>query len=104
MKIKNYIESGILEAYVMGSASETETQELLLLKEQHPEVANALFDLELDLERLAQQMSINPPPGTLTKIEDAIGDLVKTKIDNTKMKTAPAITATRNFIIRFSAG
>ncbi|RZK52507.1 MAG: hypothetical protein EOO87_15075 [Pedobacter sp.] len=77
MEIKNYIASGVLEAYVMGSASETETAELLKIKAKYPEVAEALFELEMDLERIAQQMSINPPPGTLEKIEEAIGGLVK---------------------------
>ncbi|RZK81296.1 MAG: hypothetical protein EOO92_05045 [Pedobacter sp.] len=76
MKIKDYIESGILEAYVMGSTSQAETQQLLEIKEKHPEVADALNDLELDLERIAQHMAIVPPPGMLGKIQDSIGDLV----------------------------
>ena len=76
MTIKEYIESGILEAYVLGSASEEEALQLLELKTQHPEIRDALYELETDLERIAQSMSIPPPPGALTKIEQNINDLV----------------------------
>lgn len=82
MKIKDYIESGILEAYVVGSASAAETQQLLELKEKHPEVAYALNELELDLERIAAHMSIAPPPGMLEKIEDSIGELIRQEKSN----------------------
>jgi len=82
VKIKDYIESGILEAYVVGSASAAETQQLLELKEKHPEVAHALNELELDLERIAEHMSITPPPGMLAKIEDSIGELIRQERSN----------------------
>ncbi|MCC8423461.1 hypothetical protein [Mucilaginibacter sp. UR6-11] len=72
MEIKKYIESGVLESYVLGSASEAETRELLQLKKQFPEIQDALFELETDLERIARDMAIVPPPGLLTKIEDNI--------------------------------
>lgn len=76
MTIKEYLESGILESYVLGSASEAEALELLELKKQHPEIQNALYELETDIERLAQYMAIQPPPGMFTKIEDGITALV----------------------------
>lgn len=77
MKINEYIESGILEAYVLGSASEAEANELLHLKAQHPEIEDALFKLESDLERIAEHMAIAPPPNTWAKIEGGINELVK---------------------------
>ncbi len=77
MKIKEYIESGVLESYVLGSTSEEETRELLRLKKQYPEVKDALFELELDMERLAQHISIPPPPNMLTRIEDGINGLIE---------------------------
>ncbi|MFD2145793.1 hypothetical protein [Mucilaginibacter antarcticus] len=76
MKIKEYIESGVLESYVLGSASEEETRELLRLKKQYPEVRDALFEVELDMERLAQHIAIPPPPNMLTRIEDGINGLI----------------------------
>lgn len=83
VKINEYIESGILEAYVLGSASESETRELLQLKAQYPQIQEALFDLELDLERIAQQMAVAPPPQTWSKIETEINELAKIPRDGT---------------------
>ena len=77
VKIKEYIESGALEAYVMGSASEQEVDELLFLKNKYPEVRDALYDLEESLERIAQNMSIPPPPGTWMKIESELNAIVQ---------------------------
>lgn len=76
MNIQKYIESGILEAYVLGSASDEEARELLLYRERYPAVKNALEELEIDLEHIAEMMAISPPPGTFSKIEAEINDLV----------------------------
>jgi hypothetical protein len=75
MNTQEYIESGILELYVLGSATDAETKELLYFKEHYPEIQNALYELETDMERVAQQMAIMPPPGTWEKIEDKIHEL-----------------------------
>jgi len=76
VKIKEYLESGILEAYVLGSASEAETRDLLYLKAQYPEVQEALDFLEIDLERMAQHMAIKPPPEVWARIEGNINNLL----------------------------
>lgn len=76
MEIKSYIESGILESYVLGSASDAEIRELLQLKRNYPEIEEALNDLETDLEHIAQYMAVTPPPNMFKKIEDSINDLV----------------------------
>jgi len=75
MNTQEYIESGILELYVLGAATDAETKELLYFKEHYPEIQNALYHLETDLERVAQQMAIMPPPGTWEKIEERIHEL-----------------------------
>jgi len=79
VKINEYIESGVLEAYVLGSASEAEAKELLYLKAKHPQISEALRELETDLEHIAQQMAITPPPGAWTKIEANINELIKAR-------------------------
>ncbi|MBB5645252.1 hypothetical protein [Pedobacter cryoconitis] len=77
MKINEYIESGILEAYVLGSTSEAETRELLFLKAKYPQIQEALQHLEMDMERVAQQMSIPPPPDLWSKIESHLNELAE---------------------------
>lgn len=78
MKIKEYIDSGILESYVLGSASEEEVHELLRLKKQYPEIQQALDELEVDMERIAEYMAITPPPEMWNRIEGNITDLINT--------------------------
>ncbi|MNK92517.1 hypothetical protein D3C87_1126440 [compost metagenome] len=75
MEIKRIIESGLMETYVMGIATEEEVQQVLLLKKEYPEFKDALASLELDMEILAQGMAIMPPPGTLEKIETEINEI-----------------------------
>ncbi|RZA03892.1 MAG: hypothetical protein EOP47_01320 [Sphingobacteriaceae bacterium] len=76
MEIKEYIESGILEAYVIGSASEQEVQDVLRYKEQYPEINIALNEIEADMELVAQNMAVPPPPTLWAKIENEIDGLV----------------------------
>jgi len=85
VEINEYIESGILEAYVLGSASERETRELLNLRTQYAEVDVALLELELDLERIAQNMAITPPPVTWLKIEDSINEIARSSSNKLKI-------------------
>ena len=75
MEIKEIINSGILETYVMGIATEQEIEQVLYYKKQYPEFKAALLEVELDLERLALSNSIQPPAGTLQKIEEQINEL-----------------------------
>lgn len=76
VKINEYIESGILESYVMGSTSEEETVELLKLKELHPQIEEALYKVETNFEHIAMNMAIPPTPGTWSKIETEINELI----------------------------
>ncbi|MBE9585253.1 hypothetical protein IM792_12400 [Mucilaginibacter sp. JRF] len=73
--MQEYINSGILEAYVLGCASEQEVQEVLGVKERHPEVKSALLALEEDMERLAGSMAIEPPAHLWPKIADEINEI-----------------------------
>jgi hypothetical protein len=74
--IQQYINSGILEAYVTGSASEQEVKELLYMKASYPEVNIALQELEKDMELIAKQMAISPPERTWDRISDNIDELI----------------------------
>ncbi|WP_184545696.1 hypothetical protein [Mucilaginibacter sp. FT3.2] len=76
MKIEDYIESGILETFVMGAASDDEVKQLLYMKASYPQVDEALQQLEKDMERIAMNMAIAPPPNTWNKIEQEINDII----------------------------
>ena len=73
---QQYIDSGILEAYVMGLASEEEVKELMYMKATYPEVCLALQQLEIDMEHIAQHMAVTPPAATWDKISDTIDELI----------------------------
>lgn len=75
MEIKKILESGLLETYVLGIATEEEVDRVLLLKKQSPEFADALTRLELDMELLAQNMAVQPPTGIIEKIEKELNEI-----------------------------
>ncbi|WP_345947820.1 hypothetical protein ABDD95_13285 [Mucilaginibacter sp. PAMB04274] len=74
-KVKEFIESGILEAYVTGSASSVEERDVLYMKAHYAEVNEELQKLEEDLEKIADGMAIPPPPGLWDQIEAEIDSL-----------------------------
>lgn len=89
MKINEYIESGILEAYVLGSASEAERRELQYMKTKYPEIQEALFDIELGVEEIAQQMAIIPPENGWLRVETGINELMKIPTDEALIVKSP---------------
>ncbi|MBD1387161.1 hypothetical protein IDJ75_17875 [Mucilaginibacter rigui] len=95
--IQQYINSGILEAYVTGSASEQEIRELLYMKANHPEVNIALQELEKDMELIAQQMAITPPERTWNRIADTIDELILRQTSNPDQFTGREDNNYKNF-------
>ncbi len=61
MDIQAYISSGIIEAYVMGLATEEEIQILQCVQKHNAEVRQAVLDAQLSLEGLATQEAVPPP-------------------------------------------
>lgn len=74
--IQQYINSGALEAFIIGAATPDEAQKISHLQHQYPEVKYALQQLEDDFEHMAKLMAITPPPGAWTKIEGEISGLI----------------------------
>lgn len=75
MEINKIMESGLMETYVMGIATEEEVQKVLSLKKEYPAFKDALEQLEYDMEILAQSMGIEPPVDALAKIEFEINEI-----------------------------
>src|SRR5476651_224927 len=61
MDIQAYIESGVIESYVLGMADAQEAAEVEQLSRQHPEIRKAINDFELALEKAALANAMPPP-------------------------------------------
>jgi hypothetical protein len=57
-----YIESGILEAYLIGIASDEDVEEVETLQATYPEISLALKSLQTDIVQHFHTSAITPPP------------------------------------------
>ncbi|MEO8171879.1 MAG: anti-sigma factor [Sediminibacterium sp.] len=62
MDTKAYIESGVIESYVLGMADAQEAAELEQLSRQYPEIRKAIDEFELNLEMQSLASSVMPSP------------------------------------------
>lgn len=72
MDISEYISSGVIDAYVLGIATEEELHELNKLRFQYPEIERAIQEQELLMEQYARAQSVVPPPSLKGNIWAAI--------------------------------
>jgi anti-sigma-K factor RskA len=73
VNVQEYIESGIIESYVMGLASEPERAEFERLCTLHPDLLAARKKFEERLEGYASENAVIPPPEVKVKVLEAIG-------------------------------
>jgi hypothetical protein len=57
-----YIESGILEAYLIGIASDDDVKEVEAMQATYPEISLALSSLQTDIIQHFHTSAITPPP------------------------------------------
>ncbi len=80
MNIQEYISSGILEAYILGTLSEEENEQVSKEVAAHPELKKELKAIEEALYKYAQSHSKNPPQTLkeklLNKIDEEEGEVV----------------------------
>lgn len=74
MDIKAYIESGIIESYVLGIADEQERAELEQLSGQYPEIRAAIDAFEVSLEQTAMATAIKPAAHSKANILAVLGE------------------------------
>ena len=72
MNVQEYIESGIIESYVMGLATESESAEFERLCRQYPELLAARKKFEESLEGYASENATAPPPEVKAKVLEAV--------------------------------
>ncbi len=59
--LKAYIESGVLELYVLGDLTEAERLEVELMLSKHPELKNEVFEIEKALEKYSETQPYSQP-------------------------------------------
>ena len=72
MNFKEYISSGILEAYVLGELSDEERSEVEVMAATHPEISKELNIIEETIEVLAFKTAINPGVDLKDRIKERV--------------------------------
>ena len=72
---KAYIESGMLELYVLGQLTAREQTEVRAMASSYPEVKQEMEAIEIAMERYAVENAVKPTVGLENKIFDRIGIL-----------------------------
>lgn len=78
MDIKAYIESGILEAYVLGALTEQEVKEVHLNMTLYPDVAAEVHAIEDAMLKVAQAQAVAPP----AMLQDSVWNAMNTTPGN----------------------
>jgi anti-sigma-K factor RskA len=91
MNIKEYIQSGIIESYVLGLADAEESAELEQLRMQHPEIEQAIRAFEQELERSATQNAVPVNADIKANLFDQLGLKPDVAVDNTKLTDDPKV-------------
>lgn len=68
MDVKAYIESGIIESYVLGLATPEEAAQVESMMASHPEVVSAVNAFSSSLEARSRRDAVAPPPSVKGKL------------------------------------
>lgn len=71
--LKAYIESGVLELYVLGDLSPEEALQVEDMASQYPEIKDELSAIELAMENYAMENAIDPSNDVETKLFEKLG-------------------------------
>ena len=85
VNIQAYIESGIIESYVLGLADADESAELEMLCQQHPEIQAALTNFGNANRKEAFNNAIAPPPELKDRLMDMLEQDFKEQNDSKKI-------------------
>lgn len=97
MDIQAYISSGVIEAYVLGMATDSESREVERLAGMHPEVRQYLADTQQAMESLADAVAVPPPPALKQNIWHAINrEHDNTGSSNVSMPVKPVIAGAKS--------
>ena len=86
--IKAYIESGILELYVLGDVSREEKLQVEAMAAKHPVIKAELDEIERSMELYAKENAVEPSEGLRDRVLNSM--LTNLGDDNTFTKHTPA--------------
>ncbi len=72
MDVKQYIESGVLEAYVLGGLSDREQREVQCMTAIYEELKQHLIEVEEKVEKVMFKHAVTPPDSLKSKVLSAI--------------------------------
>ena len=77
MNVKEYIKSGILEAYLAGELSEEEMLEVDRMAQEHPAIKQELDEMVRSINKYAESTGKQPNPEVLDKAVESIRETEK---------------------------
>lgn len=93
-EVKAYIESGILELYVLGQLNDQEQREVEAMAAKYPEVKQEITAIEIAMEQYALAQSIEPSSGLDQKIMQEIDKQEASKIVEVILLPPPPVMPT----------
>jgi anti-sigma-K factor RskA len=87
MNIKEYIESGIIELYVMNALPENEKAEVEAMARQHPDIQAEIDEVQAIMQVYSQAHAVNPSPELKDKILEKFKAETPPPTQNPKPKT-----------------
>lgn len=72
IEVQNYIESGILELYVFGTLSESETEEVAQMALKHPEIQEEIISIEKAVISLSYSMAPHLSAANYDRIRESL--------------------------------
>lgn len=87
MNVEEYISSGIIEAYVLGTASAEEISSVEKMAAAHPEVQQAIDAYQESLETYAQMHAVKPD----AKLRDRVLNAIHEEGDKNRLRTIPGL-------------
>lgn len=88
MNVEAYIESGVLEAVVLGVATEQEQREVQCMASIYPEIGQALDQLREGLESMAEAAAVPPPADLKAAI---LQEVAQTPQEREEVETAAPV-------------
>jgi anti-sigma-K factor RskA len=105
--IKAYIESGILELYVLGDVTPEEKLQVETMAAKHPAVKAELGEIERSMEAYAEHNAVEPPEGLRGRVLNSIltnfgDDRTFDKHDSVKDNVITLPVATQNNFYKYA--